>query len=146
MEKYRTLSIGRSLAVAGHANHPLTYYFGQQEVAFGKQWWNEWFPISDSIFKSSAVGAITVAIWCECGIRRNGQGYAIQYLLVTECINLNGGKTWSNLADKADAMLILKYIPLMLTSFCAAWELLNLIRNAVFTAQRRWQYMAISSF
>jgi hypothetical protein len=27
---------GRSLAVAGHANHPLTYYFGQQE-AFGKQ-------------------------------------------------------------------------------------------------------------
>jgi hypothetical protein len=28
MEKYRTLSIGRSLAVAGHANHPLTYYFG----------------------------------------------------------------------------------------------------------------------
>jgi hypothetical protein len=33
----------------------------QQEVAFGKQLMDEWFPISDSIFKSSAVGAITVA-------------------------------------------------------------------------------------
>jgi hypothetical protein len=41
----------------------LTYYFDQQEVAFGKQLMegNEWLPISDSIFKSSAVGAITVA-------------------------------------------------------------------------------------
>jgi hypothetical protein len=27
MEKYRTLS-GRSLAVAGHANHPFDLYFG----------------------------------------------------------------------------------------------------------------------
>jgi hypothetical protein len=44
---------GRSLAVAGHANHPLTYYFG----ATGGGVWktidggNEWFPISDSFFK-----------------------------------------------------------------------------------------------
>jgi hypothetical protein len=28
---------GRSLAVAGHTNHPLTYYFGSTGVAFGKQ-------------------------------------------------------------------------------------------------------------
>jgi hypothetical protein len=61
MEKYRTLSIRRSLAVAGHANHPLTYYFGSTGGGVWKtiDGGNEWFPISDSIFKSSAVGAIT---------------------------------------------------------------------------------------
>ncbi len=48
---------GRSLAVSGHADQPLTYYFG----ATGGGVWktidggNEWFPISDSIFKSSSV-------------------------------------------------------------------------------------------
>jgi hypothetical protein len=42
---------GRSLAVAGHANHPLTYYFGSTGGGVWKtiDGGNEWFPISDSI-------------------------------------------------------------------------------------------------
>ena len=54
---------GRSIAVAGHADQPLTYYFG----ATGGGVWKtidggmRWLPVSDSIFTSSSVGAITVA-------------------------------------------------------------------------------------
>jgi photosystem II stability/assembly factor-like uncharacterized protein len=54
---------GRSLAVAGHADQPLIYYFG----ATGGGVWKtidagaNWFPISDSTFHSSSVGAISVA-------------------------------------------------------------------------------------
>jgi photosystem II stability/assembly factor-like uncharacterized protein len=54
---------GRSLAVTGVAGQPLTYYFG----ATGGGVWktidggNNWFPISDSTFKSSSVGAIAIA-------------------------------------------------------------------------------------
>ena len=54
---------GRSIAVAGHVNQPLTYYFG----ATGGGVWKtndggmRWLPVSDSTFKSSSVGAITVA-------------------------------------------------------------------------------------
>ncbi len=54
---------GRSLAVAGHASQPLTYYFG----ATGGGVWktidggNHWFSVSDSTFRSSSVGAVSVA-------------------------------------------------------------------------------------
>lgn len=54
---------GRSLAVAGHADQPLTYYFG----AVGGGIWKttdggmKWVCISDSTFKSSSVGSIAVA-------------------------------------------------------------------------------------
>ncbi|MCU0326270.1 MAG: glycosyl hydrolase [Spirosomaceae bacterium] len=54
---------GRSLAVAGHKDQPLTYYFG----AVGGGIWKtidggqNWFYTSDSTFKSSSVGAIAVA-------------------------------------------------------------------------------------
>jgi len=54
---------GRSLAVSGVVGNPLAYYFG----ATGGGVWktndggNRWFPISDSTFQSSAVGAIAVA-------------------------------------------------------------------------------------
>jgi len=54
---------GRSLAVAGHPDQPLTYYFG----ATGGGVWKtvnggaSWMPISDNTFSSSSVGAITVA-------------------------------------------------------------------------------------
>ncbi|MEZ4902684.1 MAG: glycosyl hydrolase [Spirosomataceae bacterium] len=54
---------GRSLAVSGVVGNPLTYYFG----ATGGGVWktndggNKWFPISDSTFQSSSVGAIAVA-------------------------------------------------------------------------------------
>lgn len=54
---------GRSIAVAGHSDQPLTYYFG---TTGGGVWKTidggvRWNPISDSTFKSSSVGAITVA-------------------------------------------------------------------------------------
>ena len=54
---------GRSLAVAGHTDQPLTFYFG----ATGGGVWktldggNTWLPISDSTFTSSSVGCIVVA-------------------------------------------------------------------------------------
>lgn len=54
---------GRSLAVAGHADQPLTFYFG----AVGGGVWKttdggmKWLPISDSTFQSSSVGSICVA-------------------------------------------------------------------------------------
>jgi photosystem II stability/assembly factor-like uncharacterized protein len=54
---------GRSIAVAGHADQPLTFYFG----ATGGGVWktldggNKWLPISDSTFKTSSVGALSVA-------------------------------------------------------------------------------------
>jgi hypothetical protein len=43
---------------------------------------------SDSIFKSSAVGAITVAPDANVVYVGMGEGYAINISLVTECINL----------------------------------------------------------
>ena len=54
---------GRSLAVAGVANKPNTYYFG---TVGGGVWktdngGNSWYSISDSSFHSSSVGAIAVA-------------------------------------------------------------------------------------
>ena len=54
---------GRSIAVAGHTDQPLTYYFG----ATGGGVWKtinggeDWASISDSTFTSSSVGAICVA-------------------------------------------------------------------------------------
>ncbi|CUS99287.1 VPS10 domain-containing protein [Candidatus Kryptonium thompsonii] len=54
---------GRSIAVAGHPEQPLTYYFG----ATGGGVWKTtdggvtWVNISDGFFKSSSVGAIAVA-------------------------------------------------------------------------------------
>lgn len=54
---------GRSLAVAGHADLPKTYYFG---ATGGGVWKSEdggesWRSISDTTFTSSSVGAITIA-------------------------------------------------------------------------------------
>ncbi|TAE41540.1 MAG: glycosyl hydrolase [Runella slithyformis] len=54
---------GRSLAVSGVVGQPLVYYFG---TTGGGVWkttdgGNNWFPISDSTFKSSSVGALAVA-------------------------------------------------------------------------------------
>lgn len=54
---------GRSTAVSGVIGDPYTYYFG----ASGGGVWkstnggNDWFPVSDSTFKASSVGAIAVA-------------------------------------------------------------------------------------
>ena len=54
---------GRSLAVSGVVGQPYVYYFG----AVGGGIWktidggNNWFPISDTTFKASSIGAIAVA-------------------------------------------------------------------------------------
>ena len=54
---------GRSLAVAGHASQPLTFYFG----ATGGGVWkttdggNAWLNVSDGFFATSSVGALEVA-------------------------------------------------------------------------------------
>ncbi len=54
---------GRSIAVAGHSDQPLTFYFG----ATGGGVWKtvdggmRWMPTSDSTFQSASVGAIVVA-------------------------------------------------------------------------------------
>ena len=79
---------GRSLAVAGHADQPLTYYFG----AVGGGIWKttdggmKWNPISDSTFNSSSVGSMCVApsdpniVYVGMGeteIRGNGTGCRI---------------------------------------------------------------------
>jgi hypothetical protein len=61
----------------------------QQEVAFGKQLMegNEWFPISDSIFKSSAVGAITAPSDANVVYVGMGEADMRSNISVTECIN-----------------------------------------------------------
>ena len=108
---------GRSLAVAGVADQPLTYYFG----ATGGGVWktvdggNSWSPISDSTFKSSSVGAITVASsdpnvvyvgMGESNIRSNisfGDG---MYKSV------DGGKTWKKIGcEKVDAIANIEVHP-----------------------------------
>lgn len=101
---------GRSLAVAGHVNQPLTYYFG----ATGGGVWktidggNDWFSVSDSIFKSSSVGAITVAPSDE-NVVYVGMGEADMRSNISfgdgMYKSVNAGKTWQKIGlDKADAI------------------------------------------
>ena len=96
---------GRSIAVAGHADQPYTFYFG---ATGGGVWKSEdggvtWINVSDGFLKSSSVGAIEVApsdanvIYAGTGescIRGNispGDGmYKSQ----------DGGKTWKYLGLK----------------------------------------------
>ena len=101
---------GRSLAVAGHADHPLTYYFGSTGGGVWKtiDGGNEWFPVSDSIFKSSAVGAITVAP-SDANVVYVGMGEADMRSNISfgdgVYKSVNGGKTWAKSGlDKADAI------------------------------------------
>jgi photosystem II stability/assembly factor-like uncharacterized protein len=101
---------GRSLAVAGHVDQPLTYYFG----ATGGGVWktvdggNDWFPVSDSIFKSSSVGAITVAP-SDKNIIYVGMGEADMRSNISfgdgMYKSLNAGKNWIKLGlEKSDAI------------------------------------------
>ncbi|WP_310381578.1 VPS10 domain-containing protein [Flavobacterium sp.] len=101
---------GRSLAVAGHADQPLTYYFG----ATGGGVWkttdggNEWKPISDSVFKSSSVGAITVAP-SDPNVVYVGMGEADMRSNISfgdgMYKSVNAGKSWSKIGlEKADAI------------------------------------------
>ena len=64
--KYRNVGPyrgGRSLAVTGHPDQPLTYYFGAVGGGIFKttDGGMKWLPISDSTFRSSSVGSISVA-------------------------------------------------------------------------------------
>ena len=101
---------GRSLAVAGHADQPLTYYFG----ATGGGVWkttdggNEWLPVSDSTFTSSSVGAITVAP-SDPNVVYVGMGEADMRSNISfgdgMYKSVNAGKNWSKIGlDKADAI------------------------------------------
>jgi photosystem II stability/assembly factor-like uncharacterized protein len=94
---------GRSVAVAGHPDQPLTFYFGG---AGGAGVWKTtdggvtWFCISDSLFQTGSVGAIAVAE-SDPNVIYVGMGEA--------CIRGNvspgdgvyksedGGKTWKHM-------------------------------------------------
>ncbi len=93
---------GRSIAVAGHASQPLTYYFG---ATGGGVWKTEdggvaWRCVSDSFFRRSSVGALAVAasdpnvIYAGMGerdIRGNfAQGDGVYR-------SIDAGKTWKHL-------------------------------------------------
>ena len=108
---------GRSLAVAGHVDQPLTYYFG----ATGGGVWktidggNEWLPISDSIFKSSSVGAITVAP-SDPNVMYVGMGEADMRSNISfgdgMYKSVNGGKNWIKIGiEKADAIANIEVHP-----------------------------------
>ena len=108
---------GRSLAVSGHADQPLTYYFG----ATGGGVWktidggNEWLPISDSIFKSSSVGAITVAP-SDPNVVYVGMGEADMRSNISfgdgMYKSVNGGKNWIKIGiEKADAIANIEVHP-----------------------------------
>jgi Sortilin, neurotensin receptor 3, len=101
---------GRSLAVAGHVDQPLTYYFG----ATGGGVWktidggNDWFSVSDSIFKSSSVGAIAVAP-SDKNVVYVGTGEADMRSNISfgdgMYKSVNEGKTWMKIGlEKADAI------------------------------------------
>jgi photosystem II stability/assembly factor-like uncharacterized protein len=101
---------GRSLAVAGHQSDPLTYYFG----AVGGGVWKttdggaNWSCISDSVFQSSSVGAITVAP-SDPNVVYVGMGEADMRSNISFGDGMykstDGGKTWKHIGlRKADAI------------------------------------------
>ncbi len=108
---------GRSLAVAGHSDLPLTYYFG----ATGGGVWkttdggNEWKPVSDSVFKSSSVGAITIAP-SDKNVVYVGMGEADMRSNISfgdgMYKSVNGGENWTKIGlEKADAIANIEVHP-----------------------------------
>lgn len=108
---------GRSLAVAGHADQPLTYYFG----ATGGGVWKttdggaNWVSISDTTFKSSSVGAIAVAP-SDPNVLYVGMGEADIRSNISNGDGVykstDAGKTWKHIGLKlADAVSSIEVHP-----------------------------------
>ncbi len=108
---------GRSLAVAGHADQPLTYYFG---AVGGGVWKTEdaganWSHIGDSTFKSSSVGAIAVAP-SDPNVIYVGMGEADMRSNISYGDGVykstDAGKTWKHIGlPKADAIATIEVHP-----------------------------------
>jgi photosystem II stability/assembly factor-like uncharacterized protein len=108
---------GRSLAVAGHADQPLTYYFG----AVGGGVWKttdagmNWNHIGDSTFKSSSVGAIAVAP-SDPNVVYVGMGEADMRSNISYGDGVykstDAGKSWKHVGlPKADAIATIEVHP-----------------------------------
>lgn len=108
---------GRSLACAGHADQPLTYYFG----ATGGGVWKtidggaNWTHIADSTFKSSSVGAIAVAP-SDPNVVYVGMGEADMRSNISYGDGVykstDAGKTWKHVGLKAaDAVATIEVHP-----------------------------------
>lgn len=108
---------GRSLACSGVVGQPLTYYFG----ATGGGVWKttdggaNWAAVSDSVFKSSSVGAITVAP-SDPNVVYVGMGEADMRSNISYGDGMyksnDAGKTWKHIGLKeADAIATIEVHP-----------------------------------
>ena len=108
---------GRSLAVAGHKDHPMTYYYG----AVGGGVWKtsdggqNWAYSGDSTFKSSSVGAIAVAP-SDPNVIYVGMGEADMRSNISYGDGMykstNAGKSWKHIGlPKADAIATIEVHP-----------------------------------
>lgn len=108
---------GRSLAVAGHKDQPMTYYFG----AVGGGVWKttdggqNWSNIGDSTFKSSSVGAVAVAP-SDPNVVYVGMGEADMRSNISYGDGVykstNAGKSWAFMGlPKADAIATIEVHP-----------------------------------
>ena len=108
---------GRSLAVAGIADQPLTYYFG----AVGGGVWKttdggaNWNHIGDSTFRSSSVGAIAVAT-SDPNVVYVGMGEADMRSNISYGDGVykstNAGKSWKHVGlPKADGIATIEVHP-----------------------------------
>ena len=108
---------GRSLAVAGHKDQPMTYYYG----AVGGGVWKtsdggqNWAYTGDSTFKSSSVGAIAVAP-SDPNVIYVGMGEADMRSNISYGDGMykstNAGKSWKHIGlPKADAIATIEVHP-----------------------------------
>ena len=93
---------GRVVAVAGHADDPLVYYFG---AAHGGVWKTtdagiNWRNVSDGFFKFPTVGGLDVSL-SDPGVIYvgTGEGLPRQFISPGDGVykSIDGGDTWSNI-------------------------------------------------